>query len=360
MNPDFWSGKRVLVVGHTGFKGSWLSLWLAAAGARVSGYSLGPPTNPSMYELLMISDRVHSVEADIRNLPALWSTTEQVQPEIIIHMAAQPLVRASYSEPVDTYSTNVMGTVNVLEVVRRLDSVKTALVVTSDKCYANREWVWPYREDEPLGGDDPYSSSKACAELITAAYRKSYFADARSDKAVALATARAGNVIGGGDWARDRLIPDIVRSFTDGRPVAIRYPEAIRPWQHVLEALDGYLTLIEHLWSDPARHSGAWNFGPTEKDMRPVAWIADYIAHNWGDGARWHGDCGRQPHEAGTLRVDSSKARSRLPWRPRLSLDTALAWTIEWYRAYQLREDVLRLTMDQIARYHEEPALWRN
>ncbi len=349
MNSVFWAEKRVLVTGHTGFKGGWLALWLQKLGAKVIGYSLSPPTKPNLFEVSRVADGMQSIEGDVRILEQLKATVNEYQPEIVIHMAAQSLVRYSYAQPVETYATNVMGTVNILEAVRQSDSVRVILNVTSDKCYENKEWVWGYRENERLGGRDPYSSSKGCAEIVTSAYRDSYFKD--SDPCIGVASARAGNVIGGGDWAKDRLIPDIMNAFIKGHPVVIRHPNAIRPWQHVLEPLSGYLCLVEHLWDERSKFAGAWNFGPDSDDAQPVTWVVDQLIPLWGEGARWELDAPPQPHEACALKLDCSKARSLLHWSPKLQLSTALEWVVNWYRGYQQNRDMRRITEAEIAEY---------
>ncbi|MBY6266509.1 CDP-glucose 4,6-dehydratase (plasmid) [Azospirillum sp. 412522] len=353
-NPSFWAGKRVLVTGHTGFKGAWLSLWLLRMGAKPSGLALEPPTDPSLFSLAGLDRRMESHIGDIRDPAAVDAAVRAADPEILLHMAAQPLVRLSYDEPVETFATNVMGTVHVLEAARRAPSLRSIVVVTSDKCYENREWPWPYRETEPMGGHDPYSASKGCTELAAAAWRRSYF----KKSGAALATVRAGNVIGGGDWALDRLIPDCMRALMNGRSVAVRNPHAIRPWQHVLEPLAGYLTLAEalHTDADAARRAeleDGWNFGPADSDARPVSWIVSRVVERWGDDAAWDLVGGDHPHEATHLRVDSSKARSRLGWEPRLDLSGCLDWTVEWFRRYQAGEGAEAITLDQIARYEQ-------
>lgn len=347
-DPAFWSGKRVLVTGHTGFKGAWMSLWLLRMGARVSGLALDPPTEPSLFALAGLDRRMDSRIGDIRDPEAVSVAMRAADPEILIHMAAQPLVRLSYDEPMETFATNVMGTIHVLEAARRSANLRSIVVVTSDKCYENREWPWPYRETEPMGGHDPYSASKGCTELVASAWRRSYFSRPGT---AALASVRAGNVIGGGDWAGDRLIPDCVRALSDGRPVAVRNPHAIRPWQHVLEPLSGYLMLAERLHTDPAAHAEGWNFGPADGDARPVSWVVSRVVERWGDGASWVLDGGDHPHEASYLRVDSSKSRMRLGWEPRLDLSGCLDWTVEWFRRRQAGEDAAEITLDQIARY---------
>lgn len=352
MNPRFWHGKRILLTGHTGFKGSWMSLWMQSMGAQVVGYALSPPTNPSLYEVAEVSKGMTSVFGDIRDLGALQAVFAEHRPEIVIHMAAQPLVRSSYQNPVETYSTNVMGTVNLLEAVRNTPGVKAVVNVTTDKCYENREWNWGYRENEPMGGYDPYSNSKGCAELVTSAYRSSFFnVSGHAQHGVAVATARAGNVIGGGDWALDRLIPDMLGAFEQGRLVDIRHPHAIRPWQHVLEPLRGYLTLAERLYEEGPAFAEGWNFGPNDEDAKPVGWIVEQMAALWGGDAQWQIDMGTHPHEATYLKLDISKARSRLDWHPALRLNAALALIIDWSKQRQSGADMRQLTLAQIRTY---------
>ncbi|MEI7842792.1 MAG: CDP-glucose 4,6-dehydratase [Gallionellaceae bacterium] len=352
VNSSFWQGRRVLLTGHTGFKGSWLSLWLQSMGSQVVGYALAPPTNPSLFEVAQVSEGMTSIIGDIRDLEHLRKVFIEHQPEIVIHMAAQPLVRYSYIEPVETYSTNVMGTVNLLEAVRSTKSVQAVVNVTTDKCYENREWAWGYRENEAMGGYDPYSSSKGCAELVTAAYRNSYFHPEKyKEHSVAISSARAGNVIGGGDWADDRLIPDIMRAITEGKPVNIRNPHAIRPWQHVLEPLSGYLVLAQKLYEEGAVYAEGWNFGPNDEDAKPVQWIVEKLTHAWGEGARWVVDGGNHPHEAHYLKLDCSKAKSRLGWHPRWSLEEALVAIVEWQRNYRDGKAIKAVTLDQIRQY---------
>lgn len=355
----FFHGKKVFLTGHTGFKGSWLTLWLLKLGAEVYGYALKPPTEPSLFNLLGFNSstpQLFSTIADIRDGVSLSSAMQRVQPEIVIHMAAQPLVRDSYQLPVETYATNVMGTVNLLESVRHCPSVRAVVNVTTDKCYENREWVWGYRENEPMGGFDPYSSSKGCAELVTAAYRNSFFVNATLNSSptqhgIAVATARAGNVIGGGDWANDRLIPDIVRAIIAGKPVKVRNPHAIRPWQHVLEPLSGYLFLAQRLYEDGTAYAESWNFGPSVEDAKPVEWIVKQLCNQWGNGARYEIDSGNHPHEAHYLKLDCSKARMRLCWHPRWNLDTTLQAIVEWTRTYNAQGSIPEICLHQINRY---------
>jgi CDP-glucose 4,6-dehydratase len=352
MNPAFWQGKRVLLTGHTGFKGSWLSLWLQSLGAKVVGYALAPPTNPSLFEMADVAQGMASIIGDIRDMAALQAVFAEHQPEIVIHMAAQPLVRYSYQNPVETYSTNVMGTVHLLEAVRHTPSVKAVVNITTDKCYENKEWVWGYRENEPMGGFDPYSNSKGCAELVSAAYRSSFFnANNYAQHGVATATVRAGNVIGGGDWAQDRLIPDILAAFEQGRKVDIRNPHAIRPWQHVMEPLRGYLTLAEQMFAHGPSFGEAWNFGPNDEDAKPVGWIVEQMASLWGADAQWQVDSGEHPHEAHYLKLDISKARSRLDWHPALRLKDALALIIDWSKQRQNGANMRQLTLAQLQAY---------
>ncbi len=346
----FWQDKTVLVTGHTGFKGSWLSLWLQQLGANVVGYALEPPTDPSLFEMARVAQRMTSVIGDVRDLAAFQAVFQTYQPEIVIHMAAQPLVRESYKDPLLTLSTNIMGTAHMLEAARQTDSVRVVVSITSDKCYENKEWVWGYREADRLGGHDPYSASKAGAELVISTYRDSFMADA----GVALASTRAGNVIGGGDWAKDRLVPDIMRSVMDGRPVIIRNPQATRPWQHVLEPLNGYLMVAEHLWEHGRAYAEAWNFGPNDDDVKPVSWICDYITEMWGGGAAWQLDGDDHPHENTLLKLDCSKAKARLGWQPRLNLAEALTWIVEWYQAYQRDADMRAITETQIRQFAEK------
>ncbi|MBD8908911.1 CDP-glucose 4,6-dehydratase [Methylorubrum zatmanii] len=351
LNPDpaFWAGKRVLLTGHTGFKGAWLSLWLARLGARVTGFALPPETRPNLFEAIGFPAEAHRI-GDIRDLDALARAVAAAEPEVVIHMAAQALVRPSYADPVGTFAVNTMGSVHLLEAVRAVRSVRAVVVVTSDKAYENREWPYAYRENEAMGGHDPYSASKGCAELVTSAYRASFFG--AGGHPARIASARAGNVIGGGDYSRDRLIPDIVRAFQAGESVEIRAPHAIRPWQHVLEPLAGYLRLAECLaGEDGTAFAEGWNFGPADEDCRPVSHLVERLARGWGGQAGWHLSQKTHPHEATYLKVDASKARARLGWDRRLTLDTALDWTAAWYRAAGGGADPRALAEAEIARY---------
>ncbi len=352
MTPDetFWRGRRVFITGHTGFKGGWLTLWLRRLGAEVTGYSLVPPTQPNLYTLAGVGEGIRSIIGDLDDLPKLRAAITEAKPEVVLHLAAQPLVHAGYADPVETFRTNLMGTVHVLDAVRRTPGVRALLNVTTDKCYENREWAWGYREIDPLGGFDPYSNSKACSELATASFRSAFFPPERhAEHGVAVATARAGNVIGGGDWGADRLVPDLIRAIVSDQPALIRRPDAIRPWQHVLEPLAGYLLLAQRLLEDGERYASAWNFGPAGDDARPVRWIVETMTRLWGDGARWQLDGLTHPHEAHHLRLDCSKSHAELAWRPRLDLETALDWTVHWYREYHVGSPTLELCEQQIA-----------
>ena len=351
VNSAFWQGKRVFLTGHTGFKGGWLSLWLQRLGAQVQGYALAPDGRNNLFTEARVAEGMDSAFGDIRDLAALQAAMIAFRPVIVIHMAAQPLVRLSYAQPVETYATNVMGTVHLLEAVRHTPGVRVVVNVTTDKCYENREWAWGYREDEPMGGHDPYSNSKGCAELVSSAYRRSFFAQGST----AVATARAGNVIGGGDWAMDRLVPDILRAFEKSEPVVIRNPHSTRPWQHVLEPLSGYLVLAQHLWDEGATFADGWNLGPRDEDARPVQWIVERLADQWGEGARWQLDGGQHPHEAHYLKLDISKARASLGWQPRWRLADALDHIVTWHRAWLAGDDVRALCLSQIDRYSDTP-----
>ena len=346
-NSEFWRAKRVLLTGHTGFKGSWMSLWLQSMGATVRGLSLTPPTEPALFNVARVAEGMQHHITDIRDFSAVMTQLDDFQPEIIFHFAAQPLVRHSYQQPIETYATNVMGTVHVLEAARHTASAKAIVSITTDKCYENREWVWGYREDDPMGGHDPYSSSKGCAELVSSAYRHSFLLNAR----IALATARAGNVIGGGDWGADRLVPDILRALQSKQPVEIRNPHAIRPWQHVLEPLSGYLLLAERLYTQGQVDAEGWNFGPRDEDARSVQWIVEHMCSYWGKEASWTLQPGDHPHEADYLKLDISKARQRLHWAPRWSLEIAIKRIIHWHRAWRSGQDMRAVCLHQISDY---------
>ena len=349
-DPRFWKNKKIFLTGHTGFKGSWLSLWLTSMGAKVTGYALPPATMPNLFEVLSIHSLIEkSHNADIRNLANLQATLFDAKPDVVIHMAAQPSVRYSYNNPVETYSTNIMGTVNVLESTRSVDSVRATVVVTTDKCYENKEWVWGYRENESMGGYDPYSSSKGCVELVTSAYRQSYFSG--PDSSNNIATARAGNVIGGGDWTKDRLIPDAIKAFEGGLPLMIRNPLATRPWQHVLEPLSGYLTLAQALYEKGASFASAWNFGPSDEDNRVVREVIDLVISEWGDSACWKEEHSDHPHEANLLNLDCSKARAQLGWTPKWNLEEAMQKIIQWQKSFQAGENMQKISLSQINQY---------
>ena len=349
VNPQFWKGKRVFVTGHTGFKGSWLSLWLQLMGAEVKGFSLAPPTQPALFEVAKVGDNMQTEIGDIRNLQQLSQSIRAFNPDVLLHLAAQPLVRLSYKEPVDTYSTNVMGTVNVLEAARYAPQLKSVVIITTDKCYENREWEWGYRENEPMGGHDPYSNSKGCAELVVSAYQRSFF---HTPDTAAVASARAGNVIGGGDWAEDRLIPDILRAFEKQQSVIIRNPLSTRPWQHVLEPLSGYLVLAQRLWQDGKAFAEGWNFGPKDDDCQPVQWILDKMVHFWGDGAHYEIDKSEQPHEANFLKLDCSKAAMHLKWHPKWRLEQTLEQIVHWHRAWLEGADMQAKCLQEIEKYN--------
>jgi len=347
INSAFWNGKRVFLTGHTGFKGSWLSLWLQSMGSELHGLALNPPTTPALFDEARVGAGMQSTIGDIRDYDTVLARMKYCQPDIVIHMAAQPLVRYSYQAPIETYATNVMGTVHVLEAARHVGTVKAIVNVTTDKCYENKEWLWGYREDEPMGGYDPYSNSKGCSELVTSAYRRSFFHESN----VAVASARAGNVIGGGDWATDRLIPDILSAFEKSKPVTIRNPHATRPWQHVLEPLSGYLVLAEQLYIEGQVFAEGWNFGPRDEDARSVQWIVEHMVEAWGNGASWQMDATNQPHEANYLKLDISKARARLNWSPTWSLRTALEKITDWHQCWLNKGDVQSKCLEQITNY---------
>jgi CDP-glucose 4,6-dehydratase len=355
LSAAFWRGRRVFLTGHTGFKGSWLSLWLTHLGAEVHGYALKPPTEPSLFDLAGVAEGLGSHRiADIRDGDSLKAAVVAAQPEIVIHMAAQPLVRESYLDPVGTYATNVMGTVNLFEAVRPVETIRAVLIVTTDKCYENQGWNWGYREIDRLGGYDPYSNSKACSELVTAAYRSSFFNPAHfAQHGVAIGSGRAGNVIGGGDWAKDRLIPDLVQAFMRREVPLVRSPHAVRPWQHVMEPLCGYLLLCESLYRDGIATGDGWNFGPLQEDAKSVSWIADRLAVLWGEAAAWQLDSQPNPHEASYLYLDTAKAAARLGYHPRWRLSDALATIVDWYRGYRDGADMRAITLGQIARFSE-------
>ena len=353
MRPELWSGRRVFITGHTGFKGAWLALWLQEAGAEILGYALAPPWRPNLFESAEVGKGMRTILADIRDLDKLSRSMKEFKPEVVLHLAAQSLVRPSYADPVGTYATNVMGTVHLLEAIRSSESVRAAIVVTSDKCYENNEWVWGYRESDPMGGYDPYSNSKGCAELVTAAYRQSYFSeDAGNARGVALASARAGNVIGGGDWAIDRLVPDFIRAMSKGEAIRVRNPAAQRPWQHVLEPLNGYIALAERLLAkDGQKYASGWNFGPSDTDAIPVVDVVKKLTSLWGADASYSVDAGHHPHEAVFLKLDCSKARALLGWHPRLDVDSALAWTVEWHKAMNAGAAMRAVTASQITNF---------
>ena len=352
VNPGFWNAKRVFVTGHTGFKGSWLSLWLQSMGAELAGFALSPPTMPNLFDQVRISEGMTHILGDVRDLEKLQAAISGFKPEIIFHLAAQPLVRHSYVDPVETYSTNVMGTVNLLESVRHCRDVRAVVNVTSDKCYANKEWSRGYVESDAMGGYDPYSSSKGCAELVSAAYTASFFNHADYPKhGVAVASARAGNVIGGGDWAKDRLIPDIIQSFASAKALTIRNPKAVRPWQHVLEPLRGYISLAEQLYEQGPDFAEAWNFGPTDTDTQTVQWIVERMVNLWHKPVSWSVDNSVQPHEAQVLKLDITKAARRLNWNPTMDLDTALQYTVQWYEDWINGADMHAVTLGQIKSY---------
>ncbi|TDV34721.1 CDP-glucose 4,6-dehydratase [Paraburkholderia caballeronis] len=355
VNPAFWQGKRVFLTGHTGFKGGWISLWLASMGAKVAGYALAPATQPNLFEVANVAAVLEESHfADILDRERLTAAMVAFRPDVVIHMAAQALVRHSYDDPVETYATNVMGTVHVLDAIRQCRGVRAALMVTSDKCYQNNEWPWGYRENEPMGGYDPYSNSKGCAELVTAAYRQSFFPAARyAEHGVAVASGRAGNVIGGGDWSADRLVPDAIAAFQNDVSLKIRNPDAVRPWQHVLEPVSGYLVLAQALAEQGTPFNGGWNFGPEDDDARSVREVVESIIRNWGDGARWERDGAEQPHEAHFLKLDCSKAKQHLGWRPNWNLATAIGATVAWHRARTGGKDMQQVCLAQIQDYAE-------
>lgn len=351
---SFWQDKKVLLTGHTGFKGSWMTLYLKALGADVTGFSLPPDSQPSLFETARVAEGISSIEGDIRNYNQFLNVIQECKPDIVLHFAAQALVRLSYEKPLETYQTNIMGTVHVLEAIRHVGGVRVVLCITSDKCYENQENGRAYCEDDPMGGFDPYSSSKGCDELIISAYRRSFFSPGTHDRhGVALASARAGNVIGGGDWARDRLVVDIINAFLAERPAYLRNPLSVRPWQHVLDPLNGYMKLVEKLWDEGPAFAEGWNFGPHADDARSVEWISERLTQLWGNGARWQKDKGSQPHEAKLLMLDTSKASKRLAWNPCLDLEQSLEWVVQWYKEYQRGSNLRDVTLKQISRYEK-------
>lgn len=352
IDTSFWKNKKVFITGHTGFKGAWLCLWLYWLGAEVTGYALKPPTIPSLFDLCNINELINSIISDIRDRNALNKAINESNPDIVIHMAAQPIVRESYKNPVETYEINVMGTVNLLEAVRLCKSVRSVVNITTDKCYENKEWIWGYRENDTLGGYDPYSNSKACSEMVTSSYRNSFF-NARDYNihGVGLATARAGNVIGGGDWAIDRLIPDCVRSLLNGEKTTIRSPKAIRPWQYVLEPLSGYLVLAQKLYEYGCKYDEGWNFGPNDDDVKPVEWIVKKMCDLWGQNTGYQIYEGAQLHEASYLKLDCSKAKNELHWFPKWNLEYSIHKVIEWTKSYKDGEDLRKVCFKQIEEY---------
>jgi len=353
LNDKFWKDKKVLITGHTGFKGGWLSLWLQHLGANVVGYSLEPSAKPSLYNAASVYKNMVSIHEDIRNIKKLKSVFSKYKPEIVFHLAAQSLVLPSYENPSETYEVNVMGTLNILEAIKECGSVKAGVFITSDKCYENKEWEWGYRENDPMGGYDPYSSSKGCAELLISSYRSSFFSEKKINKKnVAIASARAGNVIGGGDWSKNRLVSDLIKAFSNKKEAVIRSPDAIRPWQHVLEPLSGYMILAENLSSENNnKFTGAWNFGPNQTDTRPVRWVADKIVNCWSGEASWKVDDGYYPHEANYLKLDCSKAISRLNWSPKWSLDVAITKVVDWHSDFNNKKDIRDVCLKQIKEY---------
>ena len=351
---SFWKNKRVFITGHTGFKGAWLSIWLNTLGAKVTGYALKPPTVPSIFNLCKLDDKIESIIGDVRDSVKLNKALALAKPDVVIHMAAQPLVRESYKNPVETYDINVMGLINLFEAVRKSKTVRSVVNVTTDKCYENREWPWGYRENEPMGGYDPYSNSKACSELVTSSYRNSFFNPKEYGEShnVALASARAGNVIGGGDWAADRLIPDCIKSLLKKKNILIRNPQAIRPWQHVLEPLSGYMLLAQRLYEKGCVYAEGWNFGPDDSDAKPVEWIVRMLCKKWGvAGTGYSIDRGKHPHEANYLKLDCSKSKNLLSWRPVWNLEYTIEKIVEWTKEYQQKKDVYTICLRQIEEY---------
>ncbi len=352
MNYSFWKDKRVFITGHTGFKGSWLSIWLNQLGAKVVGFALPPTSTPNLFTLAKIDQMVTSIEGDIRNRELLLNSIKKAEPDIVLHLAAQPLVRESYINPVETYEINVLGTVNLLEAIRQVKSIKAVVNVTTDKVYENKEWEWGYRENEPFGGYDPYSNSKACSELVTLAYRSSFFnPDDYSKHGVALASARAGNVIGGGDWAVDRIVPDSIKALSNGEPIRIRNPHSIRPWQHVLEPLSGYMLLAEFLFDKGVKYAEGWNFGPEERDCVAVEVLVQKLCNLWGQDAKYQVTGNNGPHEANFLKLDCSKAKARLQWCPHWDLHATLESIVIWSQKYLAGKDLRDVCVEQIIKW---------
>lgn len=352
MNNHFWHNKKVFITGHTGFKGSWLVMTLAKLGAQITGYSLAPNTSPNLYSLCKVEELLEkSYIADIRDQKKIESAIEESCPDIIFHMAAQPLVRESYLAPRETFEVNIMGTINILEAARKVKNLKALINITTDKVYDNKEWHWGYRENEPLGGHDPYSSSKACSELVTQAYRNSFFEVNDGVNNLALASVRAGNVIGGGDWAKDRLIPDCLTSLLSNKEIIVRNPSSVRPWQHVLEPLSGYMMLAEKLYLEGAKYASAWNFGPADTDAKPVDWIVKKLCETWGSDAKYVINDSQQPHEATYLKLDCSKANTELNWNSKWNIQNTLIKIVEWTKAYENNSDMREMTYNQIEEY---------
>lgn len=352
MNSQFWKNKTVLVTGHTGFKGSWLSIWLQKLGTNVIGYSKSIPTNPSLFELARVGDKMTSILGDVSDYQYLEKTIKEHTPEIVIHMAAQAILRESYKNPLETFMTNVIGTANILEAIRNTESVKAALNITSDKCYAIKTPPYDYSESDSMGGYDPYSSSKGCAELVTSSYRNSFFNPNDLERhGVSLASARAGNVIGGGDWGTDRLIPDIIRGLIENKTITIRHPDAVRPWQHVLDVIRGYLLLTENLYLKGPQFAEGWNFGPTNDEVKPVRWIVTKLIERWGGKANFELDSKNNPYESPYLSLNCSKAKSKLGWISKMNLDMTVDWTVEWYKQYQQKHDMREFSEEQIDRF---------
>jgi CDP-glucose 4,6-dehydratase len=355
MERNFWRGKRVLLTGHTGFEGGWLTLWLQNAGAELLGYSL-PPGTPSLFALADLGPGMRSITGDVRDREHLGRVFDEFEPEVVFHLAAQALVRQSHQQPAETFDVNVMGTVQVLEAIRCTPGVKAAVIITSDRCYENREWVWGYRENDPMGGHDPYSASKGCSELVVSSYQRCFFASGgASQHGVSVASARAGNLIGGGDWAPDRLVPDAMRAFVEGKTLLLRSPLSVRPWQHVLEPLHGYMTLAQRLYQEGTAHVGGWNFGPSSGDSRRVVEVVGALAALWGDKVSWETESAAQPHEADALRLDCSKAHARLGWTPRLPVDSALKWVVRWFKDWQRGANVRAISIRDIEQYEALP-----